>query len=344
MNKLKYYIDRLIEMDKGAMFRTISDISKKTGKNKIFLFFDIIWCGLVHGAGYSDYNLFEMYNLNEKQRKTYLTRARNNGLIKKYNKVEYFKYLEDKDLFNEKFDKFLKRDWIKVTNDNEKEVYSWIVNHLNFMAKPIDGGCGKGIEKYIEKETEKLSISEIKEKIKKWNEGSKGFILEELVTQNDEVSKIYPLSVNTVRMVTIIKNGVPYLVRSYFRIGNNGNFVDNFNSGGMTVEVDRVKGIVKDKAIDKNKNLYDNHPYTGEKIKGFKFPFWEEAVKMVKEMALIVPEMGYVGWDIAFTPDGPVVIEGNEYPGHDIYQLPEHTPNKEGVYLDFLYPEKMKNN
>jgi len=29
-------------------------------------------------------------------------------------------------------------------------------------------------------------------------------------------------------------------------------------------------------------------------------------------------------------------VEGNNFPGHDIYQLPEHTPDKIGMYPKFL--------
>jgi glutathione synthase/RimK-type ligase-like ATP-grasp enzyme len=56
---------------------------------------------------------------------------------------------------------------------------------------------------------------------------------------------------------------------------------------------------------------------------------------MVKEAAKVIPEMGYVGWDVAFTPNGPVLVEANDFPGHDIYQLPEHTPDKIGIYPKF---------
>ena len=104
----------------------------------------------------------------------------------------------------------------------------------------------------------------------------------------------------------------------------------------MVAPVDEVTGIVKDRAIDKQKNLYANHPYTGSPIQGFRFPQWEEAMEMVKQAATMVPEMGYVGWDVAFSDKGPVLVEGNNFPGHDIYQLPEHTPDKIGMYPKFL--------
>ena len=44
---------------------------------------------------------------------------------------------------------------------------------------------------------------------------------------------------------------------------------------------------------------------------------------------------GDIGWDVAFTPDGPCLVEGNNFPGHDIYQLPEHTHSKIGMMKKF---------
>ena len=41
---------------------------------------------------------------------------------------------------------------------------------------------------------------------------------------------------------------------------------------------------------------------------------------MCKEAALVVPEVRFVGWDIGFTEKGPVMIEGNEYPGFGLVQ------------------------
>lgn len=50
MSKIIYYFKRIKAMDKKAMFKVIDEIANKTGKSKVFLFFDIIWCGLRHGA------------------------------------------------------------------------------------------------------------------------------------------------------------------------------------------------------------------------------------------------------------------------------------------------------
>lgn len=316
-------------MDKKAMFEKIDSIHKKTGKSKIYLLYDMQKCARKYGAGYMDYDLFEMYNLNKEQRDTYITRERNNEIVRKYNNKEYFHIFENKDEFNTLFKDYIKRDWIKVKDTPKEKVIAFMEKHNEFMAKPIDGGCGHGIEKI--NTANYKSLDEVYDKL---TEGNNNFELEEVIKQHSEVSKIYPDAINTVRVVTILKDNVPHVICAYFRIGN-GKYVDNFNSGGMVAPVNELTGEVVDRAIDKKKNLYENHPQTGAKIKGFKFPDWDKAISMCKEASKVVPQMGYIGWDVCFTPNGPIFVEGNEFPGHDIYQLPEHTPNKIGMMPKF---------
>ena len=60
-------------------------------------------CGLRYQAGYYDYQEFEFYNLNSEQRKTYLTRGKNNEIIKQFNDKTQFHIFENKDEMYEKY-------------------------------------------------------------------------------------------------------------------------------------------------------------------------------------------------------------------------------------------------
>ena len=83
-------------------------------------------------------------------------------------------------------------------------------------------------------------------------------------------------------------------------------------------------------AIDREDNIYTKHPISGEKIVGFKVPMFKEAVELVKECSKIVPEIAYVGWDVAISEEGPVIVEGNCFPG--VYQVkPSLVDKKEGL-------------
>ena len=329
MKDLGYVFRRLLDMDYKAMFRKINEVHKKTGKSRLFIFRDMQKCAVNYGAGYMDYDLFEMYNLTDAQRDTYLTRGRNNALIKKYNDMSYAHYFTSKSEFNTRFADYIHRQWLPLDSEKEK-VLDFIREHDKFIAKPIDGMCGRGIEKID------TSAYDSPEAVYDYLVGiGRDMELEELIIQHPAVSAVYPNAINTVRTVSINKDGNVHIICTYFRIGNNGKHVDNFNSGGMVAPVDEKTGIVKDRAIDKNKNLYERHPATGTEIKGFQFPDWDKAMDMVRAAAKEVPQMAYLGWDVAFTQNGPCLVEGNDFPGHDIYQLPEHTPDKIGIMDKF---------
>ena len=329
MANLGYVFRRLLDMNYKAMWDMVRYLHKKTGKSRLWLLKDMKDCAVKYGAGYMDYNLFEMYDLTDAQRDTYLTRGRNNALIKKYNDQSYVHIFNNKDEFNELFEEFLHRDWVLVKPQNKEKVLEFFAKHDRFMVKPLDGCCGKGVEL-----VELSSYASAEVAFDALVSGDP-VELEELIVQHPQVSSVYPDSINTVRTVSITKDGVPHIICTYFRIGNGGRHVDNFNSGGMVAPVDEVTGIVKDRAIDKNKTLYENHPQTGTPIKGFQFPDWDKAMDMVKQAATRVSQVGYVGWDVAFGVDGPMLVEGNNFPGHDIYQLPEHTPDKIGMMDKF---------
>lgn len=343
MGKFKYLAQRVLNMNYRAMLDKINSIHQKTGKGRLAIFRDMRDCAVKYGAGYMDYDLFEMYDLTPAQRDTYLTRGRNNALVVKYNDKAHMDDLGDKIRFNALFAPFLRRDWVPVTGDNKEEVLSFLRRHPRFMAKPSCGSCGWGIERLCAADfpDEEALYAHLAEKAPRLE-------LEEIIVQHPAVAAIYPGSINTVRMVTIRgESGRVYLITAMFRIGN-GKFVDNFNSGGMVAPMDPETGAVIDRALDKQKNLYDRHPATGAPIKGFAFPDWDKARALVERAAQVVPEVGYVGWDVCFTPDGPCLVEGNQFPGHDIYQLPVHTPDKIGIMPRFRAVEEreaaLKNN
>lgn len=327
MAKIKYLFRRICNMNFKNMFQKIDAIHLKTKKNKLFIFIDMVYCGIKYQAGYMDYELFEMYNLNRKQRKTILTRGINNSYIKKFNDQSYTYIFKLKDQTNKVFKDFLNRDWLDFNNCTQKEFKDFITRHKEFMIKPTDGTCGKGIEK--------IKVKDYSEKdLYKYIKRKGNVILEELIKQHDGMNKLYPGAINTCRIVTVLKDMQTKVIVAYLRVGN-GAYVDNFNSGGMVVPVNVKNGKIEYNALDKQHNLYKKHPYTGTKFIGFEIPMWEEVLNLVKEAGKKIPQVKFVGWDIAISDKGPVLVEVNDFPGHDIYQLPPHRKDGIGVLPQF---------
>ena len=333
MGKVKYLVNRIFKMDYKHFFNTISSVSKKTNKSKITILIDIINCGLKYQAGYIDYELFEMYNMNASERKTVITRGINNEILKKYNDKTKSYIFEDKSIFNTTYDKYLNRDWINI-NHNLNSFKKFIKNKKEIIVKPLSLSCGKGIEK--------IEVSDYDPKdLYYYLCKTKRYLVEDIAVQNKDISNIYPESINTIRVVTLDK----HIAAAFIRFGNNGNVVDNFNHDGLVTTINIDTGIVEYPAIDKKGNVYELHPYTNKKIVGLKIPMWNKVKKLCTEVCNITPEVGYIGWDICIGTKEPFIIEGNDFPGHDLYQLPVHRKDNIGLLPQFkeIMEEKNEN-
>ena len=309
----------------NRMFDMIDKVNKRTGKNKVFIFFDMIYCYFRYQAGYVDYYVFNFAKLPDKVRKTFITRGVNENYFNYLNSHDFYDYFDDKILFNKTFKDFVKRDYLDLRESNLEDFKKFVKKHNVIMCKPINLTCGKGIEK--KEINSKTNVEKLYNYVKENNQ----LLIEEVVEQHKDMNKLYPYSVNTLRVVTCNVDGEVTVMFRALRIGSGKNVVDNFNSGGM-MSVVNEEGIITKPAMNKKGDLFKVHPDTGTSIEGFKIPLFDEAIKFCCDAAKVVPEVGLVGWDIALTPDGPVMIEGNNKPGHDIYQSEIHL-NSDGTGL-----------
>ncbi|MBQ2917403.1 MAG: hexapeptide transferase [Clostridia bacterium] len=322
MGKIKYLIKRILKMDYKNMFRIAKAISKKTKKNTFMIIIDMIRCGIKYQAGYYDYQEFEFYNLNKEERKTYLTRGKNNEIVKKFNDRTSFHKFEDKAEFNSIFNKYLKRNWMVLNDNNYSDFEKFLKDNKAIIVKPIDDEGGNGVEKFVY--SDDLNCKELYDKLVSNGQ----LLIEECIKQHEDMNVLYDKSVNTMRMFTFYKNGESFFLQAVLKIGNGG-VVDNFSSGGMYTYVSDL-GDVYVEAIDKDDNIYPTHPISNHKIVGFKVPMFKEAVELVKEAAKVIPEVAYVGWDVAISENGPVIVEGNCFPG--VFQVkPSLVDKKEGL-------------
>lgn len=330
MKRLLYIFKRILKMDYKNMFATVKAIHKKTGKNSIWLFFDMVKCGLKYGAGYKDYKLNEFYNLNSEQRATYVTRGINNTIVSRLNPREHYHIIENKTEFNRRFSDFLGREWLDFSLCSKEEFCEFAVKQKIIIAKPKEGTCGMGVEKLSV--SDYSSAEKLYEHLKENNCG----LVEECLAQHEDINKIYPLSVNTLRVVTVRgRDNKCHIVYAFIRIGNKGKYVDNINNGGMCAPIDLETGKIKYAAFDKDSVYYEVHPETNCTIAGYQLPFFKESAELCIKAAESLTELGYVGWDVAVKPDGPTLIEGNHFPGHDILQMPPHVPDKIGMLPRF---------
>lgn len=303
-----------------TLFKISKKISKEKNKSRFKIFFDMIKCAFKYQAGFYDYLEFEFYELNDDQRETYLTRGKNNKIILEFNDKTYFHFLDNKLEFNNKFKKYVKRDFIDMDNVSLKDFEEFIYDKGKIIVKPSLGSCGKGIRII---DLKNVNNKELFDQLIEEDD----LLIEEVVNQHEDLNKLYGKSVNTLRMFTFCKNDRSYFLQAILKLGNGG-VIDNFSSGGMYAFLNE-EGKVITSAIDQEDNVFKYHPISKEKIIGFQVPYIKEAIELVKNAALEIPEVGYIGWDVAISDKGPVIIEGNSYPG--IFQIKASLGNKEGL-------------
>lgn len=322
MKKIKYLLVRFKSMQWKELRKIVKTISKKTNKNSLLIYLDIFYCILKYGTGYMDYFEFEFYLLNKEERKTYLTSTLNNQIIAKYNDKNYMHIFSDKIEFCNVFKKYINRDFLDLKTSSFEQFKKFIKGKEKIIAKVVDSCGGKGISIY--------KVSEYKEEdLYNLLKENKQYLLEELIIQNKKMNQLYDGSINSLRIISFLKDdGEVEIMNIVLRIGNGG-VVDNFSSGGMYTFLS-MEGKILIPAIDEEGKIYKKHPISKEDIVGFQVPNFDEVIKYVKKLAKVEPNIRYVGWDIAVTDKGVDVIEGNEYSG--VFQMkPSLSDKKEGL-------------
>ncbi|MBP5256225.1 MAG: hypothetical protein J6Z80_04125 [Clostridia bacterium] len=330
MAGIKYYLRRLTHLNQSKMKKTVSRIREKSGKRAVPLAFDMLWCALRYGCGYTDYEFSEWWTLDGKQRKTYLTRGINDSLVKKLNDQSLNHLLENKDETFSLFPEYMKRGHMLVTRENKADFIKYASEHADFIVKPRDDTCGHGVRRLAPADYENADL--LYEDVIKDGDA----LVEDRIIQHHEMSRLCPDSVNTVRLVTVISDlGVPSVLYAAVRIGRGGSVVDNLTAGGLTAPVDVETGKINGFAYGRDCSVHTEHPDTGLTFLGFEIPFWEKVKEAVLGSAKKIPGLRYVGWDVAVTGDGPTFVEVNEHPGYGFVQFPANTPGKTGVLPDF---------
>ncbi len=314
----KGYIFRILaHASLGKMFEAVKTVHERSGKSRVGTFFDMLYCAKKYGAGYYDYQIFAFYNLTKEQRATYVTRLISKKFNTFMNDYEYAHFLENKDEFNKL------REYI--------------------FCKMQDLECGHGCER--------IRISDYKsfDELYKYLT-DKGFCtIEDNIQQHEALSKLYPNAVNSMRIITVLdKDGVAHVLYIVQKMGLGGSIIDN-NCLFTPVDPETGKIMYPAHSGDTLKGIiYTEHPDTHVKLQGYTIPYVKEAVEMVLKAATITPQIRYVGWDVATTPTGPAIIEGNTYCAHDFWQLPPHTPDGIGMlpkikkYVPEFFERKIK--
>ena len=282
-------------------------------------FIDALRCSVRHGASPENYYVLRFYELDEKQRGRFLTSGRSKAVDAALNRRATGKdklLIGRKELFNEGFRGLVRRDFLYVPKHDFEALKAFLRRHEQFMLKPTGGTMGRGIER--------LNAADVKpdELYERCREQK--LLLEEVIRQHPALDAVNPSCVNTVRINAARGlDGKVRLIGACLKCGGAGAVTDNFHTGGVAYPLELETGKVTGPGRT-NVDIKDceRHPGTDFTMPGFTVPCWQEVKACVMQGMDRVPSLGYVGWDVAVTPQGPELIEGNfHWPGGNIIQF-----------------------
>ncbi len=200
-------------------------------------------------------------------------------------------------------------DGMLTMNGITTENWSRLENERDYFCKSATGECAS----YV------VHIADYDDLCGKRSEISKDcFILQKRVIQHPELGKLNPHAINTIRIVTAMRKGQVHVLSALLRVGTSKTGdVDNWARGGLAIGLNengtlREYGFYKPAYAISGKPKESEHPDTGVVFKDFQVPFFDETRELVMRAHRCLNRIQTIGWDVAITQNGPVIIEGND--------------------------------
>jgi len=259
------------------------------------------------------------------------------GAYYKYSKDKDSRYqvlIDDKILFHEIMQKnnlpvpdrffvfqnnVFRREGHRITDQEVDGIISSI-NDSRIFIKKYMGGAGSGVTVAVRKdngfytiEGVRLSATMIRDTYQDSN-----YIFEKQIIQEKILNQFNPDTVNTIRILTYKNKPISAAIR----FGGKGDFCDNISKGGVAVNIDLETGELGEYGM----RMYDIkkyyvHPDSHIAFHGVSVPKWRTVLDVVYKTLEVMPYYNSVGFDIAVTDNGPVIIEINTGAGINLSQM-----------------------
>jgi len=156
-----------------------------------------------------------------------------------------------------------------------------------------------------------------------------GYLVSDIIAQGPWSEAFFPNTLNTLRVLTgtHFSDHRPVVLAATMKMGRPATYpTDNWKSGwgGIAALVDVDNGALAAglsyNAQAGRRDYVETHPESGIQIRGATIPNWGFVKSAMLQLAGLLPFPGLVGWDVALTAAGIVIVEANTSPGLDIHQ------------------------
>ena len=300
----------------GKTISWLNELAEKEGLSKLWLYFDYASAAIWHRCLIRQYVIGEFWRASSAERKRRITYNRIVKLYDKLNSKEYIHYLNEKPEFNAYFSKYVRRDWLHIINVSYDEFCDFLVKYDSVIIKPVDAMQGRGIRKFTLSEVPDTNLLDMYENLRKEN-----VLIEQIIVQHPKMI-FGNASVNTIRMYTILdEKGKAHPLKAILRAGVGNSVVDNYCQGGAIYEVDLETGLVCTSGQSRSDAKNYIHPGSDIVMLGYRIPNWDKVIQTCICAAELLPQVRFIGWDVAVTSDSVELIEGNQNPDYELLEF-----------------------
>jgi hypothetical protein len=161
------------------------------------------------------------------------------------------------------------------------------------------------------------------------------FVIQERLKDHPVLGEISsPEALTTARVTSLVtRSGEVEIIVVDFKLILGENTTSNFSSGmsgNLVSQVSVERGTLEKVFTVVDGTGYvevEKHPQSGRHLAGFQLPFWGEVRELVRTAALKFLPIRAVGWDVIFTADGPMLLEGNFW-----FDAPNNSLKAESIF------------
>ena len=323
--RAKWLLRKIRRINTNRLNKHLDVMVKNTGKSRTFLKLSIFWNFLTTGCSYTDYFRGDYVHLTREEKKTFVTAKKYYNLIHYFNDQRYIILLCDKLVFLEYYRELIGRSYFNLRTGTPEELKRFLADKDVVFAKDPFGESGHGISR--------LTVADYTpEALLETCRAQKQYLLEQAIVQCDELNAVNPHSVLSLRVLTLVKDGKAHVIGNALRI-NKGEAAVVGGTDDLYFAL-KPDGTVDGNVVDDYGTVFETHPLTGFRFSELRVPQVQEAFDLCCRAAEKLPQVRYVGWDIAFSDHGPELIEGNDFPGYGLLQFYRFKGSRTGHLKD----------
>jgi len=153
------------------------------------------------------------------------------------------------------------------------------------------------------------------------------WIVQKKISSHPSIQAVNGSALNTTRIYTIVTvNGIDYM-GGYQAFATGSSETDSWQHGSVYVSIDPINNRLGRYGITSQSDPHDGvifqHPDSKIVFEGYEIPFIADSVALCLKAHSFFDRAFVIGWDIAITAHGPMVVEANENPGINVLQCLE---------------------